>query len=127
MPAKMGWVPQKVGQMVLERSQHLAQMSLKQLDDVVGENMSLHKSIYDDSICLEGATNVPNPRLLDALGHSIGFQPSLGHPFAKHERGMQGAEQIELVASTLLCRLFGASYAEPRPVTGSQAVTALRP
>lgn len=74
-----------------------------------------------DSLGLNAGTNVMNPRAAALLGRSLGNRPSLGYPGDKYEMGMEYAEQIEVVAESLVRRLFGAPYAEIRVGSGALA------
>src|SRR5260221_12623288 len=75
----------------------------------------------DDSIGLNAGTNVMNPRAAALLARSLGNRPSLGYPGDKYEMGMEFAEEIEIVADSLVRRLFGANYAELRVGSGALA------
>jgi glycine hydroxymethyltransferase len=74
-----------------------------------------------DSIGLNAGTNVMNPRAAGLMARSLGNRPSLGYPGDKYEMGMEYAEQIEILAETLVKRLFGAPYAEIRVGSGALA------
>ena len=75
----------------------------------------------DDCLVLYAGTNAPNPRLAALAGSSIGSRPNLGHPGAKHNRGMDAGSQLELLAQEAICRLYGCRYAELRVGSGSLA------
>jgi glycine hydroxymethyltransferase len=75
----------------------------------------------DDCLVLYAGTNAPNPRLAALAGSSIGSRPNLGHPGAKHNRGMDAGSQLELLAQEAMCRLFRCRYAELRVGSGSLA------
>ncbi len=70
---------------------------------------------------LYAGTNAPNPRLAGLAGSPVGSRPNLGHPGAKHNRGMDAGSQLELLAQEAICRLFGCRYAELRVGSGSLA------
>jgi glycine hydroxymethyltransferase len=72
-------------------------------------------------INLYAGANTPNPQVTALLGSSLGSRPSLGHPGEKYNVSMEATEIVEVAASSLLCRLFGATYAEHRVASGSLA------
>ena len=55
----------------------------------------------------------------DVAASSVGSRPNLGHPGAKHNRGMDAGSQLELLAQEAICRLYGCRYAELRVASGS--------
>ncbi|HEU5343579.1 MAG TPA: beta-eliminating lyase-related protein [Ktedonobacterales bacterium] len=77
---------------------------------------------YDDeSIVLYAGTNVMDPRARAVLGGSLASRPSLGHPGAKYETGLEEAEAIEMACLALARRVFAAPYIEYRVASGSLA------
>ena len=74
---------------------------------------------YDDeSIVLYAGTNVMDPRARAVLGGSLASRPSLGHPGAKYETGLEEAEAIEMACLALARRVFAAPYIEYRVASG---------
>ena len=93
----------------------LAALSTDQLDAELHRLVDEQVEHTDDEcLVLYAGTNVPNPRLAALASSTIGSRPNLGHPGAKHNRGMVAAEQLELLAQEAMCRLFGCRYAELR-------------
>lgn len=77
---------------------------------------------YDDeSIVLYAGTNVMDPRARAVLGGSLASRPSLGHPGAKYETGLEEAEAVEMACLALARRVFGVPYVEFRVASGSLA------
>ena len=75
----------------------------------------LNHQIHDvDTINLNPATNVMNPRAEAMLSKGLGSRPSLGYPGEKYEMGLEAIEQIEVIAAELVAEVFGARYAEVR-------------
>jgi len=98
----------------------LAALSTDQLDAELHRLVDEQVEHTDDEcLVLYAGTNVPNPRLAALASSTIGSRPNLGHPGAKHNRGMVAAEQLELLAQEAMCRLFGCRYAELRVASGS--------
>jgi len=91
---------------------------LAELDRLVAENHRIHDI---DSINLNPATNIMNPRAEAMLSAHLGSRPSLGHPGDKYEMGLEAIEQIEIIAAELVAEVFGARYAEVRVASGAIA------
>ncbi len=107
------------------REEHAPRLSALSTDQLDAE---LHRLVADqarhaddDCLVLYAGTNAPNPRLAALAGSTIGNRPNLGHPGAKHNRGMDAGSQVELLAQEAICRLFGCRYAELRVGSGSLA------
>jgi glycine hydroxymethyltransferase len=105
-----------------EHAPRLAALSTDQLD------IELHRLVRDQArhtddecLVLYAGTNAPNPRLAGVASSTVGSRPNLGHPGAKHNRGMDAGSQLELLAQEAICRLYGCRYAELRVGSGSLA------
>ena len=88
------------------------------IESLIERNRVIHEW---ESINLNPATNVMNPRAEAALASGLGSRPSLGHPGAKYEMGLEAIEEIEVIAADLACRVFDARYAEIRVGSGALA------
>src|SRR3989442_222712 len=91
---------------------------LAELNRLVAENRQIHDV---DSINLNPATNIMNPRAEAMLSANLGSRASLGYPGDKYEMGLEAIEQIEVIAAELVAEVFGASYAEVRVPSGAIA------
>lgn len=91
---------------------------LDELDRLVAENHQIHDV---DSINLNPATNIMNPRAEAMLSSNLGSRPSLGYPGDKYEMGLEAIEQIEIIAAELVAEVFGARFAEIRVPSGAIA------
>lgn len=87
----------------------------------IEELLAWHDGIVAETINLNPAANVMNPRAEAALARGLGSRPSLGYPGAKHETGVEAIERIEIVAAELAARVFDAAYVELRLPSGSVA------
>lgn len=90
----------------------------RRIEEWAAENRRIHEI---DGINLNPATNVLNPRAEAMLSAGLGSRPSLGYPGDKYEMGLEAIEKIEIAASALACRVFGARFAELRVPSGSMA------
>lgn len=88
------------------------------LHDLIAENQRIHDV---ESLNLDPASNVMNPRAEALLSSGLGTRPSLGRPGAKYETGLEAIEQIELLADELARRVFGARHVELRTASGAIA------
>lgn len=85
-------------------------------------DLERHRIHHDlEAVNLNPAANLPGPRVSRLLGHTIGSRPSLGHPGAKYETGLEHADRVEATAIGLLRRLTGAEYVEHRVASGALA------
>jgi glycine hydroxymethyltransferase len=91
---------------------------IAELDRLVSWNDTIHNV---DSVNLNPATNVMNPRAEAMLSAKLGSRPSLGYPGEKYEMGLEAIERIEIIAAELAAEAFGARYAEVRVGSGALA------
>jgi glycine hydroxymethyltransferase len=80
------------------------------------QNSTIHEV---DCLNLNPATNVMNPKAEALLARGLGSRPSLGYPGDKYEMGLEGIEQIEVIAAELTAEIFRAKYAEIRVASGA--------
>jgi glycine hydroxymethyltransferase len=81
---------------------------------------TLNTTIHEvDCLNLNPATNVMNPKAEALLSRGLGSRPSLGYPGDKYEMGLEGVEQIEVIAAELSAEIFHAKYAEIRVPSGA--------
>jgi glycine hydroxymethyltransferase len=90
----------------------------RRLTDLIEENRQIHDV---GCINLNPATNVMNPRAEQMLASGLGCRPSLGHPGAKYEMGLEAIEQIEVLAAETVAEVFGAQFVEFRMASGAMA------
>ncbi|MGA1766765.1 MAG: serine hydroxymethyltransferase, partial [Ilumatobacteraceae bacterium] len=88
------------------------------LDELVEENRRIHER---ESLNLDPASNVMNPRAEALLSAGLGTRPSLGLPGEKYETGLEAIEQIELLADDLVRRVFQVKHVELRVASGAIA------
>lgn len=116
------WIPAAASAFIDTHAARYAAMDLDGLDAEAHRLIAAHEQLVDrDCINLYAGTNIPNPRGSALLASTIGSRPNLGHPGAKYNKGMVHAEQLEIMLTTLLKRLFNARFAEHRVGSGSLA------
>jgi len=120
--APNNWLPAEVAAFIGRHEARYAELPLRALDLELDLLVTAHGRLVDrDCINLYAGTNIPNPRATALLGTTLGSRPNLGAPGAKYNKGMMHAEQLEIMLSTLLKKLFNAAFAEHRVGSGSLA------
>ncbi len=116
------WVPAASEQLVQDVAAATAREPvsavLAELDRLVAQNDTIHNV---ESVNLNPATNVMNPRAEAMLSAKLGSRPSLGYPGEKYEMGLEAIERIEIIAAELAAEVFGARHAEVRVGSGALA------
>ncbi|AZM45146.1 serine hydroxymethyltransferase [Streptomyces sp. WAC 06738] len=116
------WVPEPGEQLMRTVAGAVAarpvRATLAEIDRLVEENRRIHER---DTLNLDPASNVMNPRAEALLSAGLGTRPSLGHPGAKYETGLEAIERIEVIAAELAAEVFSARYAEVRVGSGALA------
>jgi glycine hydroxymethyltransferase len=101
---------------------HYYDMPLDAVDVALHQLIANHEQFVDrECVNLYAGTNMPNPRVSAVQASSIGSRPNLGYPGDKYNKGMRHAEQIELMLTALLRKLFNAQFVEHRVASGSIA------
>ncbi|GGG81372.1 serine hydroxymethyltransferase [Salipiger pallidus] len=120
-PAKRTWWPEasrdlfdRIAPVASGQSADIAD----RLDALANRNREIHER---DCFNLNPATNVMNPRAEALLASGLGMRPSLGAPGDKYETGLEAIEEVELIAASLACEIFGARFAEVRVGSGALA------
>jgi len=90
----------------------------RRLDELVEWNRRIHEH---ECINLNPAANVMSPAAEALMATSLGTRPSLGHPGAKYEMGLEAVERIEIIAAELAAEVFDAPFAEVRIGSGALA------
>lgn len=104
---------------VLEKMEGLSERALAEM--AVTLNRRQEKHLVEHCINLYPGTNIMSPIVTDLLGSSVASRASEGHPGSKYQTGLQWVEEAEVMASELIRRVFGATYAEVRALSGSMA------
>jgi glycine hydroxymethyltransferase len=120
--AYRNWVPAHSEQFVQRFAEGVSRQDSAAVAAAIDRGIALNRAIHDaDCINLNPGTNVMNPRSEAALASGLGSRPSLGYPGNKYEMGLEGVEQIEIIAAELAAEVFGAKYAEIRVASGAMA------
>jgi glycine hydroxymethyltransferase len=115
------WVPADC-EALIQRIAHDAADASATVAARIEAAMQRNTAIHDrDCFNLNPATNVMNPVAEAALARGLGSRPSLGYPGDKYEMGLEGIEEIEVIAAELAAQVFGARFAEVRVASGAMA------
>ena len=88
------------------------------IDGLIERNRVIHDI---ESVNLNPASNVMNPRAERMLAAGLSTRASLGHAGEKYEMGLEAIEQIEVIAAELVRTVFSARFAEIRVPSGALA------
>ena len=120
--ARRDWVPPAAEDLVQKVAEQTKSRSLAATDAELTLLVNWNRTIHErETINLNPATNVMNPRAEAVLGRGIGNRPSLGYPGDKYEMGLEAIEQIEIIAAELAAEVFNARFAEIRVGSGALA------
>jgi glycine hydroxymethyltransferase len=120
--AARAWVPPAAEALVQSLAARTAAETADRVADRIEAAIRLNAAIHDaECFNLNPATNVMNPAAEAALGRGLGSRPSLGYPGDKYEMGLEGIEEIEVIAAELAAEVFDATHAEIRVGSGALA------
>lgn len=120
--ARRAWLPPASDDLVQRLAARTAGADPDALDRWLHELVEADRRIHrDEAVPLDPAANTMNPRAEALLASGLGSRPSLGHPGAKYETGLEAIEQIEVVAAELAAEVFDADHVEVRVPSGAMA------
>src|SRR5215471_18264782 len=120
--ATRDWLPEHCDRFARQLASQTARRSSADVKAAIDRSIALNRTIHEaDCFNLNPATNVMNPKAEAALASGLGSRPSLGYPGQKYEMGLEGVEQVEVIAAELAADVFGAKYAEIRVPSGAIA------
>ncbi len=115
------WVPAASEDFVQSVAGTTSSASTSDVRDSIESLVRTSEAIHDiECVNLNPATNTMSPRAVAAM-HALNPRPSLGYPGDKYEMGLEGIEQIEIIAAELAAEVFDASFAEVRIPSGALA------
>ena len=80
-----------------------------------------HHEWFDQCIPLIASENVMSPLAREMLTCDFGHRYAEGHPGARYYRGCKYIDEVELHCIEMAKKLFGASYVDVRPLSGTDA------
>ncbi len=90
-------------------------------DDELASAIDAEKTRQEDHIELIASENYASPRVLEAQGSVLTNKYAEGYPSKRYYGGCEYVDQAEELARKRVKQLFGASYANVQPHSGSQA------
>ena len=90
-------------------------------DDELASAIEAEKTRQEDHIELIASENYASPRVLEAQGSVLTNKYAEGYPSKRYYGGCEYVDQAEELARNRVKQLFGASYANVQPHSGSQA------
>ncbi len=119
---RRSWVPDDSEDLVTRIAAETATSEPGEIADRIAALIETNARIHErECINLNPAANVMSPAAESAVATSLGTRPSLGHPGAKYEMGLEAVESIEVIAAELAAEVFDAPYAEVRIGSGALA------
>ena len=89
----------------------------KEVFDII-ENKWKRKQKHLEMIASE---NFPSPAVMQAMGSVFTNKYAEGYPYKRYYGGCEFADAVEQLAIDRACKIFGCSYANVQPHSGSQA------
>ena len=122
MLAPRPWMGDECDDLVQTLAASVAGRSSDEIDDQIHRLIEENRRIHEVAcVNLNPATNTMNPRAERVLASGLGSRPSLGHPGAKYEMGLEAIERIEAITAELAAEIFQARYVEFRLASGAMA------
>lgn len=116
------WLSEAAATRTAEILDGVAGLDLDGTGDRIQALAATNRHIHErECLNLNPATNVMNPAAEALLSAGLGTRASLGHAGEKYETGLEAIEQIEVIATDLARRVFGARHAELRVPSGATA------
>jgi glycine hydroxymethyltransferase len=94
---------------------------IRGFDDELADAISAEQNRQEDHIELIASENYASPRVMEAQGSVLTNKYAEGYPSRRYYGGCEFVDQAEELARERVKELFGASYANVQPHSGSQA------
>ncbi len=94
---------------------------IRGFDDELANAIEAEKTRQEDHIELIASENYASPRVLEAQGSVLTNKYAEGYPAKRYYGGCEYVDQAEELARKRVKQLFGATYANVQPHSGSQA------
>ena len=94
---------------------------IRGFDDELADAISAEQDRQEDHVELIASENYASPRVMEAQGSVLTNKYAEGYPSRRYYGGCEFVDQAEELARERVKELFGASYANVQPHSGSQA------
>ena len=100
-------------------------MSIADFDADLWSAMQSETTRQEEHIELIASENYTSPRVMEAQGSALTNKYAEGYPNKRYYGGCEYVDIVEQLAIDRACELFGATYANVQPHSGSQANAAV--
>ena len=94
-------------------------------DPELAASMNRELQRQRDNLELIASENIVSPAVMAAMGSILTNKYAEGYPGKRYYGGCQFVDEVEELARTRVCKLFGADHANVQPHSGAQANTAV--
>ena len=98
---------------------------VEKADPEIGASMRRELQRQRDNLELIASENIVSPAVMGAMGSVLTNKYAEGYPGKRYYGGCQYVDEVEELARTRACKLFGAEHANVQPHSGAQANTAV--
>jgi glycine hydroxymethyltransferase len=99
----------------------LSNASLEQADNEVFSIIEKELKRQTNHLEMIASENFTSPAVMQAMGSVFTNKYAEGYPYKRYYGGCEYADQVEQLAIDRACKIFGCSYANVQPHSGSQA------
>ena len=99
----------------------LSNANLEQADNEVFSIVEKELKRQTNHLEMIASENFTSPAVMEAMGSVFTNKYAEGYPYKRYYGGCEFADQVEQLAIDRACKIFGCSYANVQPHSGSQA------
>ncbi|MDD2895401.1 MAG: serine hydroxymethyltransferase [Aliarcobacter sp.] len=99
----------------------LSNANLEQADNEVFSIIEKELERQTNHLEMIASENFTSPAVMEAMGSVFTNKYAEGYPYKRYYGGCEFADQVEQLAIDRACKIFGCSYANVQPHSGSQA------
>jgi len=103
----------------------MTDLSNKEAYERIFQSLEKHNQWFNDSIPLIASENVPSPAVREAIISDFGNRYAEGWPGERVYAGCTYIDEVEIQCMNLAKKLFGAEFADVRPISGVVANLAI--
>ncbi len=100
---------------------YITNANLEQADNEVFSIIEKELKRQTNHLEMIASENFTSPAVMEAMGSVFTNKYAEGYPYKRYYGGCEFADQVEQLAIDRACKIFGCSYANVQPHSGSQA------
>ena len=100
---------------------YITNAKLEQADKEVFEIIEKELERQTNHLEMIASENFTSPAVMEAMGSVFTNKYAEGYPYKRYYGGCEFADAVEQLAIDRACKIFGCSYANVQPHSGSQA------